>query len=830
VLGPAPPRPRLGEVGIEHEYALLAGDEQLDFRVILERAEPGGVQADPADPFAHRLASGLVLTADEREAEVASPPVPVRPGFTMALAGWATAGREAIEATVPAGATLRGYSTHISISMEPGIAVEVAGRWAQVYAAAWMVIVQRREAHGVMIRPRPGRLEFCGDFAAGERLRAAAAFVAGTTLHLADCVREGRLPASPILDVAIDPASIRWGYEVRRFGFGPDLLAGGRRAIVCTFAGEAVTAQELLEGALRDVEIGLRGRAFDRDLEPLREMVAGRRPLGVEEPSQAGESPRPLPREDLGAVALPPALRVRGVNIEPVTATWASTTFRLAAAGREPAYVVVPRPYLARFLREFGRGRLEGAFDAYLAGDGGGALETWQQTLAPGMFRTMAEPASLLPPEPGFAPAAVAESSGHAAWMTAVASLPRPGKAPEPPPVRPPDDGPGGATQPGPRPSDPGPSPGPPPIPEPGGELPKPGQPARPGPAPTPAPADGPGPGQPERPPRPPATPPPVAPPPPLPPPIGGLKPPSSVYQATTPGRTHPAVNGTGAVPGPGGKTPRLPLLPALIATVLIVVIAVVAVVIAVSGGSPTEPVTAGETVSPGTGAESPPSGGGTTTGGQAGQSPSPGAAVSPSPADPAGSTENPTPTATPTPTPTGTTPGNAASPTSGIAVTPTPTAGVVVTPTPTSGVAITPTPTATNTSPPAVLSGNRTVTFQVSANPGNHPCGVGPTMEVNFFITRAGPPEDGVPITITVTIPGFATLNGNTVFGPGFNSQGGSATAAGSGTYCGFTTSFSMSFTISPGGVSGTLVIGGDGTLPGGQPITFNFSGGGPH
>jgi hypothetical protein len=170
---------------------------------------------------------------------------------------------------------------------------------------------------------------------------------------------------------------------------------------------------------------------------------------------------------------------------------------------------------------------------------------------------------------------------------------------------------------------------------------------------------------------------------------------------------------------------------------------------------------------------------------------------------------------------------GNAATPTSATGGTPVPTATSASAPTPTNTTAAAPTPT--NTSVPAVLSGNRTTTFNVSANPGNHPCQLG-TMEVNFLIQRAGPPQDGTPIEITVTIPGAATLHGSTVFGPGFNSQGGSATAAGSGTYCTFTTSYSMSFTISGGSISGTLVIGGDHALPGGEAITFTFSGGAPH
>jgi hypothetical protein len=103
-------------------------------------------------------------------------------------------------------------------------------------------------------------------------------------------------------------------------------------------------------------------------------------------------------------------------------------------------------------------------------------------------------------------------------------------------------------------------------------------------------------------------------------------------------------------------------------------------------------------------------------------------------------------------------------------------------------------------------------------------------TVEVNFFITRAGPPEPGTPITLTVSGPGLPTMTGNKVFGDGFDSNGGSATVSGTGTYCGFTTTYVMTLNITPAGVSGTLTIGGDGALPGGQAITFSFSGGSPH
>jgi hypothetical protein len=100
--------------------------------------------------------------------------------------------------------------------------------------------------------------------------------------------------------------------------------------------------------------------------------------------------------------------------------------------------------------------------------------------------------------------------------------------------------------------------------------------------------------------------------------------------------------------------------------------------------------------------------------------------------------------------------------------------------------------------------------------------------MELNFFITRDRSIEPN-PVSIRVTGPGLPTMNGSTVIGPNFDSNGGTASATGTGQYCGFNTSYEISFTISPSGVSGTLTIGGDG-LPGGKPLVLSFTGGPPH
>lgn len=43
-----------------------------------------------------------------------------------------------------------------------------------------MLLLDRASSSGIYLRPRPGRLEICGEFADGVRLRAVSAFVAGS--------------------------------------------------------------------------------------------------------------------------------------------------------------------------------------------------------------------------------------------------------------------------------------------------------------------------------------------------------------------------------------------------------------------------------------------------------------------------------------------------------------------------------------------------------------------------------------------------------------------------------------------------------------------------
>ena len=90
-----------------------------------------------------------------------------------------------------------------------------------------------------------------------------------------------------------------------------------------------------------------------------------------------------------------------------------------------------------------------------------------------------------------------------------------------------------------------------------------------------------------------------------------------------------------------------------------------------------------------------------------------------------------------------------------------------------------------------------------IFANPGGHPSLMPSTLELTWNIVGS---------TITITgIPGVGELTGTL-------GDGGFFFAIGDGAYAGYSTSFRIDGIITPDGISGTLNIGSDGGLPGGE------------
>src|SRR5215467_1987289 len=116
VASDGPPGPG-GLLGLELEFSVRRQGNRIHFGSLIHRLALDGAALDPGDPNAYRCAWGGVITSDGAEAEIATPPVRTRPGFTARLQGWARTGEAELRRAVPRGIGLDGYSAHFSAAM-----------------------------------------------------------------------------------------------------------------------------------------------------------------------------------------------------------------------------------------------------------------------------------------------------------------------------------------------------------------------------------------------------------------------------------------------------------------------------------------------------------------------------------------------------------------------------------------------------------------------------------------------------------------------------------------------------------------------------------------
>ncbi|MEP7216157.1 MAG: hypothetical protein ABI782_07875, partial [Anaerolineaceae bacterium] len=430
LLGPpCPPAPG-ALIGIEHEFVVRDRGEVVDFRELIHDLALPGRRLDPGDCHAYRLPSGLALTADEGEAEIATPPIPVQQGFSSDVVAWAQQGRAQLEEVLPRGHNLEGYSTHLSVAA-PGLdGDDLASLYARTFAPALALLLERPDSQGVYVRPRPGRLELCGEFVEGSRLGAVASFAAGssraTSLALAGL---GTLP--PALAVQTLPAVERYGLRVTRHACGVDLYAGGRAAPLPLAGGGEIATQAYLEAAWRSARAALDGRASADDLAVVDRMVGGALPLGIEvrQPeARSSVSAGASPSSPLGHVTR--RWQRPGLVIEAVVATWDFTVFRIQAA-RSNALVCIPRESLVSFVTSLDAGRLDRTLVAVLdSASTRPILSQNDQTDRVGVFAGMGDPVNLLPAErdPGYSGAKLSRGGRAGKTGTSPAGG-RPGKS-----------------------------------------------------------------------------------------------------------------------------------------------------------------------------------------------------------------------------------------------------------------------------------------------------------------------------------------------------------------------------------------------------------------
>ena len=392
-------------IGVEHELQAHEGTALRDFRTLLPTVVGPVLLSDPGDPRARRLRSGLALTADGWEAELVTPPLPLDAAAPGALARMlAEESSRLLAALRRAEPTTRltGFSTHINVSAPDSVVLDVAREFATRFAAATMLLLERPESPGLLVRPRRGRLEVGGEYAHGEDLIAAVTFVAAAVSHLLSraphtngTVGEGSW--------TVEPARERFGHFVPACGVAPDLYASGRRCLL-RHGGAWVTGQQHLESVWSVV----RAAAITMGLDPapVDRRVAGLEQLPLEHGEPTDISPGPGDGADLEVLEVLGAAaqaRERGtLLLEPVWLTWSTVAWRCedSRSGRR-VHLVMPVADERLFLERLDSGRLDTVLRVCLRRRIRPAqLVNSAQAKQPGVWTTV-RPEALVPAERG---------------------------------------------------------------------------------------------------------------------------------------------------------------------------------------------------------------------------------------------------------------------------------------------------------------------------------------------------------------------------------------------------------------------------------------------
>jgi len=392
-------------VGLEREYCVFDAGRQVNFGALIHELSLGVRHLDPADPNAYWLPSGAAITCDGREAEVALPPTSLRPGFVHSIQARAAAAQRRLGALLPTGPVMEGYSTHVSVSTPVELAERVALTYVRRFAPALMLVMNGRQTPGLLVRPRPGRTELCGEFVEQAWLRAAVAFAVGSSEACVQAISEpGRTitPLPPEIDIEPEPARVRYGWYIDRRSFGVDLHRNGRETRLRLVSGGTISAQRHLELAWDSARAALSGRATAEDTDAIDQMIAKELPLPGE--SQVAAEIEPANTADAMSFSQGDARRPRwrpGFELAPVVVTWDVTVYLLVDIPRaRRAFVCVPSPNARRFLFRLLHGELDDVLNAYLRlVPAGRRLDRLDQTKSPGIYDDLAPRQRLLPLE-----------------------------------------------------------------------------------------------------------------------------------------------------------------------------------------------------------------------------------------------------------------------------------------------------------------------------------------------------------------------------------------------------------------------------------------------
>lgn len=346
---------RVLRMGVEHELRLWHGPEQADFRLLVGRLAGSLPTLDPGDPRARRLPSGVSLTADGREAELATPPLPLGADTPLRIDALLRRERTELRDRAADGhgvTTVTGFSSHLNISVDDRRVVALGRAFADLCAPAFAALVEPPGSSGLLVRPRRGRLEVGCEYVEGEHL------VAALTLLAACAAGVANASAPPLRQLPVMVPSRE------KFGW---FLPPGRLSD---------------EDALLDVWSWARpwARLLGLDVEPVDELVD--RPdrrrddtagcsfgdAGADDALEPTAGGRAAPGQGPGCPAAHVGPRVLGCGLEAATEwlTWSHVVWRIGdLAGRE-CRAVLPVEREAEFLSRLDAGSLDRALTRFL--------------------------------------------------------------------------------------------------------------------------------------------------------------------------------------------------------------------------------------------------------------------------------------------------------------------------------------------------------------------------------------------------------------------------------------------------------------------------------
>ena len=372
--------------GVEHEFSVSRGASTVDFRTVISARAMTGRRLDRSDPFAHRLPWGGVVTADGREAECATPPALLAPGFTDRIRHWVDIGRHELE-LVAEDARLEGYSTHLNVEVDDRHAVALAHRFAARHSGALMLLMDGADSPGLLVRPRRSRLEFGAEYVTGEQLVAASVFAAAATKECESSRWARRLAAPRVL-----PARGRFGLFVDRSAYGSDLSAQGRAALVGRHS-----AQDLLTWSWERCRVHAEAFASAHEIAVVDRIVDGTLPLPSEYSGGDGSAPLAGVGDHLDVTV---ARQSGAMRLDPILATWDHVCFSLLIGGVSRV-VAVPAAAAGRVVEAFESGELDPWCRrvAAVPSERLAILSSADQIGSGGVFSTLHPDATLMPPE-----------------------------------------------------------------------------------------------------------------------------------------------------------------------------------------------------------------------------------------------------------------------------------------------------------------------------------------------------------------------------------------------------------------------------------------------